>query len=88
MYGRHEESCLAYSPLLDQHIVQNPESEAARKAKEIEELRAQERFMKVGTGEADCLSCGYKYEPSKGDPEFPVAPGTKFQVSFDRMCLC
>lgn len=61
-------------------LMQNPDSEAVRKAKEIEQLRAQEKFMMVGTGEADCLSCGYHYEPSKGDPEFPVAPGTKFQV--------
>ena len=62
------------------HTVQELESEAQRKAREIEELRAQEKFMKVGTGEADCLSCGYKYDPKAGDPDYPVAPGTKFQV--------
>eukprot|EP00892_Ulva_mutabilis_P011688 jgi/Ulvmu1/8892/UM049_0074.1 len=59
--------------------IENPDSEAARKAQEIQELKAQEKFMMVGTGEADCLNCGYHYSPSKGDPEFPVAPGTKFQ---------
>lgn len=59
---------------------QDLESEAQRKAREIEELRAQEKFMKVGTGEADCLSCGYKYEPKNGDPDYPIAPGSKFQV--------
>lgn len=24
--------------------------------------------------------CGYEYSPAKGDPEWPVAKGTKFQV--------
>lgn len=36
--------------------------------------------MKVGTGEADCISCGYKYEPKVGDPEYPINPNTRFQV--------
>lgn len=61
-------------------MVQELESEAQRKAREIEELRAQEKFMMVGTGEADCLSCGFKYDPKAGDPDYPVSPGTKFQV--------
>lgn len=59
--------------------VENPESEAARKAARIAELRAQEQWMKVGTGEADCISCGFKYEPAKGDPEYPINPNTRFQ---------
>ena len=60
--------------------MQNDESEAARKAARVAELRAQEKWMKVGTGEADCISCGYKYDPRKGDPEYPINPNTKFQV--------
>jgi Rubredoxin len=36
--------------------------------------------MKVGSGEADCLSCGYRYDPKQGDPNYPVNPGTRFQV--------
>lgn len=58
---------------------QNPESEAARKKAEAERLRAAEKFMVVGTGEAECQSCSYKYIPSKGDPEYPVPPGVMFQ---------
>ncbi len=53
-------------------------SDAELKAREAERLRAAERFMMVGTGEADCSSCGYVYVPRAGDPEYPVAPGTQF----------
>lgn len=58
----------------------NPESEASRKRAEAERLRAAEKFMVVGTGEASCKNCGYEYKPAKGDPEYPVSPGTQFQV--------
>ena len=34
--------------------VENPESEAARKKAEADRLRAAEKFMVVGTGEATC----------------------------------
>ncbi|GAB4816298.1 hypothetical protein N2152v2_003344 [Parachlorella kessleri] len=57
----------------------NPESEAARKIAEAERLRAAEKFMRVGTGEAECRGCGYVYSPKKGDPDYPVSPGTKFE---------
>ncbi|KAI7842041.1 hypothetical protein COHA_004241 [Chlorella ohadii] len=57
----------------------NPESEAARKKAEADRLRAAEKFMTVGTGEASCKGCGYEYSPKRGDPEYPVAPGTAFQ---------
>lgn len=36
--------------------------------------------MRVGTGEAECKGCGYVYNPKKGDPEYPIAPGMKFEV--------
>ena len=35
----------------------------------------------IGTGEATCKGCGYEYTPKRGDPEYPVAPGTPFQAS-------
>lgn len=59
--------------------VENPESEAARKKAEADRLRAAEKFMMIGTGEATCKGCGYEYSPRKGDPEYPVSPGTQFQ---------
>ena len=48
------------------------------KAEEAERLRAAEKFMVVGTGEAECKGCGYTYQPANGDPEYPIAKGTKF----------
>eukprot|EP01026_Neomeris_dumetosa_P044520 TRINITY_DN37569_c0_g1_i4.p1 TRINITY_DN37569_c0_g1~~TRINITY_DN37569_c0_g1_i4.p1 ORF type:complete len:185 (-),score=21.74 TRINITY_DN37569_c0_g1_i4:150-704(-) len=55
------------------------ESESERKKREIEVLRAQEEFMVVGKGEAECVNCQYKYTPAQGDPDFPIAKGTAFE---------
>lgn len=59
---------------------QIPESEAAQKKAEADRLRAAEKFMVVGTGEAICAGCGYEYMPKNGDPEYPITPGTMFTV--------
>jgi len=68
-------------------IIENPDSEAARKQAEIDRLRAAEKFMVVGSGEASCTGCGYEYRPGQGDPEFPVAKGTLFQdIPADYIC--
>ncbi len=53
---------------------------------EAERLRAAEKFMTVGTGEAECIQCGYLYDPRKGDPEYPVSPNTQFQVRASLSC--
>ena len=68
-------------PELTSMMMQNEDSDSARKAREAEQLRAAEKFMVVGTGEAECTSCGFIYDPRKGDPEYPVGPGTQFSVS-------
>ena len=65
---------------------QNPESEAARKKAEADRLRAAEKFMVVGTGEATCPGCGYEYRPKNGDSEYPVPPGTLFQARPPACC--
>lgn len=51
----------------------------ARKKAEADRLRAAEKFMKIGTGEAQCMACGYEYSPKEGDSEYPISPGTPFQ---------
>ena len=33
-----------------------------------------------GTGEAECKTCQYVYSPKVGDSNYPVSPGTLFQV--------
>lgn len=70
----------------------------ARKQAEQDRLRKAEKFMKIGTGQAECIACGYAYDPKKGDSEYPVSPGTKFEVlmapidmlslQFALVCLC
>ena len=61
-------------------FAQNPDSEMAQKQAEQDRLRKAEKFMKIGTGQAECMACGYAYDPKKGDSEYPVSPGTKFEV--------
>eukprot|EP00963_Diacronema_lutheri_P000401 scaffold24_cov341-Pavlova_lutheri.AAC.90 len=46
---------------------------------EADRLRAEEKFMVKGSGNAVCQSCTYKYEANRGDPEYPVAAGTRFE---------
>lgn len=59
----------------------DPESDEAKKKAEADRLRAAEKFMTIGTGKALCVSCGYEYEEKRGDPEYPITPGTRFQVT-------
>ncbi|KAK9909613.1 hypothetical protein WJX75_005104 [Coccomyxa subellipsoidea] len=67
--------------------IEIPESEAAQKKAEADRLRAAEKFMVVGTGEAVCAGCGYEYLPKNGDPEYPITPGTPFtQLPDDWNC--
>lgn len=68
-------------------MLQELESDQAKKQREIENLKEQEKWMKVGSGEADCLNCGYHYDPQQGDPEYPVSKGTKFnELPSDWQC--
>lgn len=61
-------------------VTQDEDSDIARKKAAADALRAQEKFMTIGTGEAQCKGCGYTYDPKLGDPEYPVAKGVKFEV--------
>ena len=38
-----------------------------------------ERFAVIGSGEAECKSCQFLYEPKNGDENYPVAKGTRFE---------
>jgi len=53
------------------------EKEQAKK-KEIERLRAAEKFMEIDEGKFECQACGYIYEPEKGDRFAGIEPGTPF----------
>ncbi|KAF5839231.1 rubredoxin [Dunaliella salina] len=60
-------------------VAAKDDSETAKRQAEAERLRQAEQFMVVGGGNGTCQSCGYNYSADKGDPEFPVARGTKFE---------
>lgn len=67
--------------------IENPDSEFSKKQAESERLRAAEKFMVIGSGEATCKGCGYEYKPERGDPDFPVPKGVKFEdLPSDYMC--
>ncbi len=54
---------------------------------EAEKLRAAERFMVIDQGLAECSGCGYMYDRTKGDPEYPIASGITFsQLPVDWTC--
>jgi len=57
----------------------DPETKKQReRQKEIERLRAAEKFMEIDEGKFECQACGYVYEPEKGDRFAGVEPGTSF----------
>jgi len=63
---------------VDKELMSADELRQLEKQQEIERLRAAEKFMKISSGRAQCKGCGYTYDPSVGDPEYPVAKGTQF----------
>mmetsp|Transcript_1723 Transcript_1723/g.5210 ORF Transcript_1723/g.5210 Transcript_1723/m.5210 type:complete len:181 (+) Transcript_1723:108-650(+) len=54
------------------------DEEKEKKKKEIERLRAAEKFMEIDEGAVECRTCGFTYEPKKGDSMMNIAPGTSF----------
>ena len=55
---------------------------------EADKLRAKEKFMVMDLGTAACgTGCGYIYDRSQGDPEYPISPGVTFsQLPADWTC--
>jgi rubredoxin len=54
---------------------------AMEKARKVEELRAQEVFMKKSTGKHKCTNCDWEYDQTKGDSMMiggMIKPGTEF----------
>mmetsp|Transcript_51564 Transcript_51564/g.104968 ORF Transcript_51564/g.104968 Transcript_51564/m.104968 type:complete len:173 (+) Transcript_51564:811-1329(+) len=67
--------------------IENMEDPETRKEKErlaeIERLRAAEKFMEIDEGKFECQTCGYIYEPEKGDKFAGIEPGTQFAALGD-----
>lgn len=51
----------------------------SEKQKEIDRLRAAEKFIEVDEGKYECTSCSYLYEPAKGDSRNNIPPETAFE---------
>lgn len=49
------------------------------KQKEIDRLRAAEKFIQVDLGIMECPGCGYTYEPAKGEFLSSIPSGTAFE---------
>jgi rubredoxin len=54
------------------------EKERLEKQKEIERLRAAEKFIVVDEGKFECPGCSYVYEPEKGEFLSGIKGGTPF----------
>ena len=81
IYSNEDESA---EPVVEENGLK---SDKVLAAEEADRLRAAEQFMLIGTGEAECKSCGYTYLPANGDPEYPVGKGTQFsQLPGDWNC--
>ncbi|QDZ23666.1 rubredoxin [Chloropicon primus] len=68
-------------------VPQEPDEFSSEELSEAEQLRAQERFMVMDLGLANCTGCGYQYDRNKGDPDWPISPGITFsQLPADYTC--
>uniref|UniRef100_A0A7S0BNC2 Rubredoxin-like domain-containing protein n=1 Tax=Rhodosorus marinus TaxID=101924 RepID=A0A7S0BNC2_9RHOD len=67
----------------EQPISKNGEAvvdeEKEKKKKEIERLRAAEKFIEIDEGRYECQACGYEYDPAKGDRSIGIGPGLAFE---------
>uniref|UniRef100_A0A7S2ZTN3 Rubredoxin-like domain-containing protein n=1 Tax=Rhodosorus marinus TaxID=101924 RepID=A0A7S2ZTN3_9RHOD len=67
----------------DQPVAKKEENivddEKEKKKKEIERLRAAEKFIEIDEGKYECQACGYEYNPAKGDRNIGVGPGFAFE---------
>merc|ERR1712113_856202 len=73
---RRQKSVIARAeePTVDTNLEELEENEVT----EADKLRAQERFMVIDQGTAECSGCGYEYDRRKGDPEYPIPAGMAF----------
>lgn len=62
------------------------DEEQAKKQKEIERLRAAEKFIQIDEGTFECSGCGYIYEPKKGEFLNGISAGTSFDKLPDDFC--
>lgn len=51
----------------------------SEKQKEIDRLRAAEKFIEIDEGKFECTACTYLYEPLKGDDRNNISPNTPFE---------
>eukprot|EP00470_Lotharella_oceanica_P006362 CAMPEP_0170177612 /NCGR_PEP_ID=MMETSP0040_2-20121228/10602_1 /TAXON_ID=641309 /ORGANISM="Lotharella oceanica, Strain CCMP622" /LENGTH=234 /DNA_ID=CAMNT_0010420303 /DNA_START=29 /DNA_END=733 /DNA_ORIENTATION=+ len=75
-FARRSTLCRASS--VDEELDESLTTEAEKKQKEIDRLRAAEKFFKKGTGDYECTECQFVYNPLQGDPEAGILKGTEF----------
>lgn len=68
----------AYSELQEENT-EVEEDTRSEKQKEIDRLRAAEKFIEVDEGKYECTGCEYLYDPSNGDRKNSIPAGTPFE---------
>lgn len=59
--------------------VDDEQDDRSEEQKEIDRLRAAEKFITVDEGAFECTACAYLYEPKKGEKQSGIAPDTAFE---------
>lgn len=54
------------------------DEERMEKQKEIDRLRAAEKFIEVDEGKFECTGCGYVYDPERGEARSGIKAGVLF----------
>ncbi|CAN8076790.1 unnamed protein product [Agarophyton chilense] len=66
-----------------QPVTENPpdqqSDDRSEKQKEIDRLRAAEKFITIDEGRYECPACSYVYDPKQGEKQAAIAAGTPFE---------
>jgi rubredoxin len=62
-----------------EEIAGGNQDDRSEKQKEIDRLRAAEKFIKINEGKFACPGCDYRYEPEKGEFLNGVKAGTAYE---------
>lgn len=77
MQTNGEKALEAHIELQDENT-EVEEDTRSEKQKEIDRLRAAEKFMEIDEGKYECTGCGYLYDPNNGDRANNISAGTSF----------
>lgn len=67
------------TPTEAEAVVDPSDEERTEKQKEMDRLRAAEKFIEVDEGKFECTGCGFVYDPERGDGRSGIKVGIRFE---------